>query len=111
MGAENQNATEDTAVLIEVRPTNAEGRLISEDSTIERLTGRIDDVQRGVKAGVATLAKSLPELPTPDGWHLASVEATFGVSLGYEGSVIISSIAAEASFEVSVTFSPRLPSS
>lgn len=95
-----------SAVLVEVRPTDQSGRLISADAPIERLTNRIADVQRGVQEGVSALSSSLPDLRGPDGWNLASVEAKFGVSLGYEGSVIISSIAAEASFEVTVTFTP-----
>jgi hypothetical protein len=105
MEALNSSAAE-PAVLVEVRPSDQSGRLISDGAAIERLTGRVGDVQRGVQAGVAALSSSLPTLTAPAGWELASVEAKFGVSLGYEGSVIISSIAAEASFEVTVTFAP-----
>lgn len=96
----------DPAVLVEVRPTDQSGRLISADAPIERLTNRVADVQRGVQAGVSALSSSLPNLESPVGWDLTSIEAKFGVSLGYEGSVIVSSIAAEASFEVTVTFTP-----
>jgi hypothetical protein len=70
----------------------------------EGLENRQDDIRDAIEAGSETVAKSLGSLPSPDGWRLGEVSASFGITLTAEAGVIVSKASAGATFEVSVTF-------
>lgn len=93
--------------LVQVEQIGVDGRLISAMSNpAQLLSDRVDDIRRGVQAGAAALGESVSALMPPDGWKMGAVEAKFGVSLGVEGSVILSKATAEATFEVTLRFEP-----
>lgn len=94
-------------VLIEVKPMGQNARQIGARDAFEQIEARVSDVGRGIQSGIAAVAESLPSIAMAQGWAVRSVEARFGVTLGYEGSVIISKVATEASFEVTVAFAPE----
>jgi hypothetical protein len=73
-------------------------------SLAERLGDRQDDIRAAIGAGSETVAKSLKTLPSPKGWRLGEVSASFGITLTAEAGVIVSKASAAATFEVSVTF-------
>jgi hypothetical protein len=100
-----QQPSHDQPVLVAIQPIGASGRRIAAGSDpAALLSSRIDDVRRGFEAGVEAMGSGLTSVDAPAGWDIASVEAKFGLTLGAEGSIIVSSISAAASFEVTITF-------
>lgn len=73
-------------------------------SLAEGMSDRQDDIQGAIEAGSQTVAKSLKSLASPEGWRLAEVSASFGITLTAEAGVIVSKASAGATFEVSVKF-------
>ena len=71
----------------------------------EGLSERQDDIRGAIEAGSQTVARSIESLPSPQGWRLGEVSASFGITLTAEAGVIVSKASAGATFEVSVTFS------
>ena len=49
------------------------------------------------------LQDSTLKLENAPGWHVSSIQATFGLTLTAEAGVIVSKASAEASFEVTIT--------
>jgi hypothetical protein len=70
----------------------------------EGLENRQDDIRDAIEAGSEMVAKSLGSLPSPEGWRLGEVSASFGITLTAEAGVIVSKASAGATFEVTVTF-------
>jgi Trypsin-co-occurring domain 1 len=77
----------------------------------EALGNRQDDIRGAIEAGSKTVAKSLKSLTSPQGWSLAEVSASFGITLTAEAGVIVSRASAGATFEVSVKFARADPQS
>lgn len=73
-------------------------------SLAEGLGDRQNDIRGAIEAGSETVANSLQSLPSPEGWQLGEVSASFGITLTAEAGVIVSRASAAATFEVSVTF-------
>jgi Trypsin-co-occurring domain 1 len=73
-------------------------------SLAEGLADRQDDIRGAIEAGSQTVAKSIESLPSPQGWRLGEVSASFGITLAAEAGVIVSKASAGATFEVSVKF-------
>ena len=73
-------------------------------SLAERLGDRQDDIRGAIEAGSQTVAKSIESLPSPPGWRLGEVSASFGITLTAEAGVIMSKASAGATLEVSVKF-------
>jgi hypothetical protein len=73
-------------------------------SLAEGLGDRQDDIRGAIEAGSQTVAKSLESLPSVEGWRLAEVAASFGITLTAEAGVIVSKASAGATFEVSIKF-------
>jgi Trypsin-co-occurring domain 1 len=93
-------------VWVQVIDANvAEDREISFGKSLaEGLEERQDDIRAAIRAGSDAVAKSLKLLPSPEGWKLGEVSASFGITLTAEAGVIVSKASAGATFEVSVTF-------
>lgn len=70
----------------------------------EGLGDRAEDIRGAIEVGSETVAKSLKSLPSPEGWRLGEVSASFGITLTAEAGVIVSKASAGATFEVSVIF-------
>jgi hypothetical protein len=68
------------------------------------LAGWQDDIRGAIEAGSQTVAKSIEALPSPEGWRLRELSASFGITLTAEAGVIVSKASAGATFEVSVKF-------
>jgi hypothetical protein len=97
-------------VLVRVEPTDRDGRQISSHiDPADSLRSREADIERGIAAGTRVISTSIPTITSPAGWSLDSVEATFGITLGAEGSVIVSKASLEASFEVTVSYRRNSP--
>jgi len=75
----------------------------------EGLRERQDDIRGAIEAGSQTVANSIESLPSPQGWQLGEVSASFGITLTAEAGVIVSKASAGATFEVSVTFTRAGP--
>jgi hypothetical protein len=73
-------------------------------SLAEELADRQEDIRGAIEAGSQTVAKSLESLPSPEGWRLGEVSASFGITLTAEAGVIVAKAKAGATFEVSITF-------
>jgi hypothetical protein len=73
-------------------------------SLAEGLGERQADIRGAIEAGSETVANSIESLPSPQGWRLGEVSASFGITLTAEVGVIVSKASAGATFEVSVTF-------
>ena len=93
-------------VWVQVIDVNvAAGREITFGNNLaEELANRQDDIRGAIEAGSQTVANSIESLPSPAGWRLGEVSASFGITLTAEAGVIISKASAGAAFEVSVTF-------
>ncbi len=92
-------------VLIQVVPE--EGREIGwGQNRAERLEARAEDIRRGVETAARMVTESITALPEPEAWKLGEVTASFGLTLTAEAGVLISKVAAGATFEVSLTFKP-----
>lgn len=95
----------DATVFVQIEPADRDGRLIANRAgATDRLESRIADVRNGIKAGVAALEASLDDLASPPGWGIDGVDIKFGVSLGVEGSVLITKASAQSTFEITVSF-------
>ena len=95
----------DSKVLIRVEALDRSGRQIGWEANLaEAIRSRRDDITRGIAAATEVISSSITAVANPDGWSLDSVEAKFGITLGTEGSVIISKATVEASFEVTVCY-------
>jgi hypothetical protein len=82
-----------------------EGREIGwGESTAEQLRNRLDDIRLAVQEGAQAVADSLEGLPGAKGWQLGEVSAKFGITLTAQAGVILSSVSAGATFEVTVLF-------
>lgn len=95
----------DDSVLIRVAAVGTNGRQIRNPPNVaEALESRLDDVRRGIAAGTSAISASMADVACPRGWNVESIEATFGITLGAEGTVIVAKASLEASFEVTVTY-------
>jgi hypothetical protein len=72
----------------------------------EDLHNRLDDIEHALRSSVGSIAKTLPDLTSPAGWHISEISAAFGITLAAEAGVIVSKASGEATFEVSVSFTP-----
>jgi hypothetical protein len=93
-------------VWVQVIDVNvAAGREITFGKNLaEGLANRQNDIRGAIEAGSQTVANSIESLPSPTGWRLGEVSASFGITLTAEAGVIVSKASAGATFEVSVTF-------
>lgn len=86
------------------------GREIGWGSNVsEMLTARLDDIRDALRAGAASISTGLPDLPVVADWRVTEVEASFGITLAAEAGVILSKGSAEATFDVTITFSRNEP--
>lgn len=72
----------------------------------ERLEARAKDIRAGVETAARMVTDSITTLPEPEAWTLCEVTASFGITLTAEAGVLISKVAAGATFEVSFTYRP-----
>lgn len=94
------------SVLVRVTPLDGGNRQIARGvDPAQTLESRTEDVRRGMKAGSTAICEGIGGLAEPDGWALETIEAKFGLTLGAEGSVIVSKASIEACFEVTLTYS------
>jgi len=97
-------------VYVPVVEITGAGREIGWGSNVsEMLTARLDDIRDAIQAGAASVSAGLPGLPVAGDWRVTEVEASFGITLAAEAGVILSKGSAEATFEVTVTFSRNEP--
>jgi hypothetical protein len=92
-------------VLVRVEATDARGREIGGGfDPVDSLGSRAKDIERGIAFGSSVIGDSITKVTSPRGWSVDSVEVKFGITLGAEGSVIVSKASFEASFEVTVRY-------
>ncbi len=68
------------------------------------LEDRLPEIQHGIAAGTQMVAGTLGGLHGPKGWCINEVSASFGITLAAEAGVIVSKASAEATLDVTVTF-------
>jgi hypothetical protein len=71
--------------------------------TTALLQDRRQDIEEAVYQAAEIVQDSVAKVAGKDGWHIKSLEAKFGLTLGVEAGVILSRASAEASFEVTIT--------
>jgi hypothetical protein len=92
-------------VFVQVVETDG-GREIAWGANVtERLRDRLDELRAAVVAGAQVVNADLDQLPERPHWRVSELSATFGVTLTADAGVLLSRAGAEATFEVTVTFS------
>jgi hypothetical protein len=102
---QDAGSSDKAEVLVRVSAVDQRGRQIKNPSNpAQTLESRLEDVRRGIAAGTAAISAAMADVARPPGWSVESIEATFGITLGSEGTVIVAKASLEASFEVTVTY-------
>jgi hypothetical protein len=70
--------------------------------TTSLLKDRRNDIETAVREASTIVQDSASKLDDKVGWHVASIEAKFGLVLTAEAGAIISRASAEASFEITI---------
>ena len=91
-------------VFVQVVPLDEGGEIGFGTSITQRLDERLQDIRGAIAAGARSVASSLGELATAEGWQLGEVSAKFGVTLTAQAGVIVSQTSAGATFEVTVRY-------
>ncbi|MFI0718446.1 CU044_2847 family protein [Streptomyces sp. NPDC021224] len=84
-------------------------QIVARTRTSAVLGDRAAEVEDAIVQASSIAQQSLAQVPERDGWQVASMEVTFGLTLAAEAGVILSKASAEASFEVKLTVE-RTPS-
>ncbi|MEU3742476.1 CU044_2847 family protein [Streptomyces sp. NPDC032198] len=71
--------------------------------TSAALHERAAELEEAITQAASIAQDSLSQVPQRNGWQVASMEVTFGLTLAAEAGVLLSKASAEASFEVSLT--------
>ncbi|MFF7387758.1 CU044_2847 family protein [Streptomyces scabiei] len=74
------------------------------------LGDRAGELEEAIVQASDIAQRSLSQVQRRNGWQVASMEVTFGLTLAAEAGVILSKASAEASFEVTLTVE-RVPES
>lgn len=92
-------------VRVETAELDTSGRrqIASRSKTTALLTERRADIQQAITDAIDVVRTPITADNDTNGWHIAEVTATFGITLTAEAGVIITRAAAEASFEVTLT--------
>ncbi|WBB91417.1 CU044_2847 family protein [Verrucosispora sp. WMMC514] len=93
-------------VLVRVVDVTA-GRAIGRASVVDKLQDRIAELRAGMLAGARAVSADLDQLPERQHWQVSELSATFGVTLTADAGVVLSRAGAEATFEVTVTFTRK----
>lgn len=101
-----------TDVRVETVAVDAAGgrQISSRTRSSSALGERAAELEEAIVQASAIAQQSLSQVPRRDGWQVASMEVTFGLTLAAEAGVILSKASAEASFEVTLTVE-RVPES
>jgi hypothetical protein len=91
-------------VWVQVVELDSERQIGWGSNLAQHLHERIGDIRDAVVSGSSTVAQSIGDLTSPEGWELEEVTASFGVALAAEAGAILTKASGEATFEVSVTF-------
>ncbi|EPH44989.1 CU044_2847 family protein [Streptomyces aurantiacus] len=94
-----------THVRVETVALDAAGsrQIANRTRTTSPLEGRAAELEEAIVQASAIAQESLAQVPARDGWRIAGMEVTFGLTLTAEAGVILSKASAEASFEVTLT--------
>ena len=78
-------------------------QIASRTRATSSLTERASEIEEAIVQASSIAQQSLAQIPERDGWRIASLDVTFGLTLAAEAGVILSKASAEASFEVTLT--------
>lgn len=99
--------TEFAAPMVRIETVNFDRHGNRQISAANRTASLLEERRAEIEAGIASAAdivrSSMASAETKDGWRVASVEATFGLTLSAEAGVVITKASAEASIEVTMT--------
>ncbi|WP_030682960.1 CU044_2847 family protein [Streptomyces sp. NRRL B-1347] len=92
-------------VRVETAVVDAAGnrQIASRARATSPLADRAAELEEAIVQASAIAQESLAQVPPRDGWQVASMAVTFGLTLAAEAGVILSKASAEASFEVTLT--------
>lgn len=95
----------DTKVLVETLQIDSypSRQIGPKTRTTALLQDRRQDIEEAVCQASEIVQDSVAKVEGKGGWHIKSLEAKFGLTLGVEAGVILSRASAEASFEVTIT--------
>lgn len=95
----------DSVVVVETVEVDRSGnRQISpRTQSAELLRDRRNDIRAAVVEAAGLIQESVEGVEEKPGWSISKFEATFGIALKVEAGVIISRVAADASFQIKVT--------
>ncbi|MEV7790027.1 CU044_2847 family protein [Streptomyces sp. NPDC088106] len=99
-------------VRVETVAVDAAGsrQIASRSRSSSALGDRAAELEEAIVQASAIAQQSLSQVQRRDGWQVATMEVTFGLTLAAEAGVILSKASAEASFEVTLTVE-RVPES
>ncbi|QYX75673.1 hypothetical protein K1J60_03305 [Streptomyces akebiae] len=99
-------------VRIETVAVDATGsrQISSRTRSSSALGDRAAELEEAIVQASDIAQRSLSQVQRRDGWRVASMEVTFGLTLAAEAGVILSKASAEASFEVTLSVE-RVPES
>ncbi|WP_127451385.1 CU044_2847 family protein [Streptomyces sp. B29(2018)] len=95
--------------MVEVRvetvalDTAGSRQIASRTRATTALGDRSAELEAAIVQASSIAQQSLTQVPQRDGWRVAGMEVTFGLTLAAEAGVILSKASAEASFEVTLT--------
>lgn len=92
-------------VLVQIVETDGGREIAWGGNVTDRLRDRIDELRAAVVAGAQVVNADLDQLPEQPNWRVSELSATFGVTLTADAGVLLSRAGAQATFEVTVTFS------
>jgi hypothetical protein len=69
----------------------------------DMLADHADDIQAAIRQACDIAQNALPHVVSTDPWRATKLEATFGVTVATEATVLVARGSAEASFEIVVT--------
>jgi hypothetical protein len=87
---------------LQIAPTGAR-QISSAVRGTSLLKDRHQDIESAVREASEIVQNSVAKVEAKAGWHIKSLEAKFGLTLGLEAGVILSRASAETSFEVTIT--------
>jgi hypothetical protein len=95
----------DRAIVIETVEIDHLGnrQIGTRTRSAELLRDRRDDVKAAVAETAELIQHSMDGVKEKAGWNISKIEATFGIALKVEAGVIISRVATDASFQITVT--------
>ena len=94
-------------VFVQVVDVSSGQEIAWHEPFAEKLSDRLADVRTRDRGGFGDRRSEPAEVDATEGWRLAEVSASFGVTLSAEASILVSKASGSSTFEISVSFRPN----